>query len=161
MRLVLSKIIIQTCIMVLFTISYAYGVVKEGIPEFIIENVLDGKQDLSIHCFKSDFDFGVKFLPYKKSYFINEERTKAYNLLYCGFQWDFGKEFHIAYIHSSRDPKQCSEPHKCMWHIIPSGPCFSDASNFQYRCEPWIRHNRTDTSVLQAKFFPPLVVNVP
>ncbi|KAF4355340.1 hypothetical protein F8388_026610 [Cannabis sativa] len=46
-----------------------------GIEEIKIQNVLDGKEDLTVHCKSKDDDLGVHVLPYKGTYSFKFSRN--------------------------------------------------------------------------------------
>ncbi|XP_030506959.1 S-protein homolog 5-like [Cannabis sativa] len=125
--------------------SCAYGVMDDiphtphapelGIEEIKIQNVLDGKEDLTVHCKSKDDDLGVHVLPYKGTYSFKFSRNfRGTTLFFCGFKW--GNQFHRFDIYTPQSPK-CNVPNECLWFIIPSGPCRFDKTTFKYSCSSW------------------------
>nr|AVY54510.1 Hum s 3 allergen [Humulus scandens] len=138
--------LLQTCIMVTTLFSCAQAIVNERpqpptqdrtLEQVEIKNILDGKQDLSVHCKSGDDDFGVHNLSYNATYSLSFRRNfRGTTLIECGFSWDWGKQSHHTDIYTPEGPN-CRAPNKCLWYIIPSGPCLSHSNSFEYRCFPW------------------------
>ena len=96
-------------------------------------NILQGKNDLQIHCKSKNDDLGVHIIPFNGNYgFEFTPNFFAETLYFCGFKWDENLHWFDIYVHS-RD-RFCTNV--CTWNISESGPCyiFDDKST---KCYGW------------------------
>ncbi|KAM6544728.1 hypothetical protein CsatB_025464 [Cannabis sativa] len=134
--------VITICVMVTL-FSCACGVTdiprpprqpEMGIEVVVIRNILDGKEQLSVHCKSKDDDLGVQLLTYNSTFTFKFTRNFwGTTLFFCGFQWK--DQFHRFDIYTPDGPRCTPEP--CLWYIIPSGPCKLEAKTYSYRCYEW------------------------
>ncbi|ESW04664.1 hypothetical protein PHAVU_011G114700 [Phaseolus vulgaris] len=98
----------------------------------IVENELQGGQDLLMHCVSADNDLGVKLIHPNTSYHWKFHINVFGKTLYhCSFQWAFVLHKFVIY-ETSRDHSLC---HICSWVVKEDGPClvFDEKSD----CYTW------------------------
>ena len=122
-----------------------------GVNEITIKNVLDGQHDLSIHCQSKGQEYGVHVIEYNT---VHSFTFGPVMEILCGFQWDNGKQFQMADIYTPQSLSCNSPQNKCLWNIIPSGPCLYHSTTFQYECHSWYNNSPANSKKLKDMYFP-------
>lgn len=81
----------------------------------IIDNYLQDRSELTLHCKSKDDDLGVQVVPFKGSFqFHFRVNFRMTTLFFCSFQWEEKLE-HFDIYKAWRDFKLCHI--NCMWRI--------------------------------------------
>ncbi|KAK7342362.1 hypothetical protein VNO80_25312 [Phaseolus coccineus] len=98
----------------------------------VVENGLEGGQDLFFHCKSSDSDLGVQQLhlngTFRWRFRVNLFET---TLFHCIFQWEGASHSFVIYK-AKRDQYICNV---CSWIVKEEGPCMYFPGNLN--CYNW------------------------
>ncbi|KAJ0054161.1 hypothetical protein Pint_02438 [Pistacia integerrima] len=110
----LLKLLIVSSMMRMWVSAKAIGRVDVS-----INNYLQNKLDLTVHCKSANDDLGEHIVPYLKNYtFTFKKRFFQGTLFFCSFQWNGPLHWFDIYDQSRDD---CDD---CLWEITETGPCF-------------------------------------
>ncbi|MED6198403.1 hypothetical protein PIB30_066014 [Stylosanthes scabra] len=94
-----------------------------------IQNVLEGRDDLTIHCKSKDDDLGVQYLKPRENFsFRFRPNIFGTTLFFCSFAWKGGVCRWFDIYEHDRD-EHCT---KCTWQIFKEGPCRFTVDDYDY-----------------------------
>ncbi|QHO39614.1 hypothetical protein HN51_067201 [Arachis hypogaea] len=107
-----------------------------------IQNCLEGKEDLILHCQSKDDDLGEQNVKHLKT-FEFEFRPNIFGgtLFYCSFQWPGACNWFDIYNQNEEYKADCD---LCTWEIFKYGPCTYVPDSPYYLCYAW----KEDTSCI-------------
>lgn len=104
-----------------------------------IENRMEDKSVLKLHCKSKDDDMGEHNLYYgQHTRFVFRPSPFGRTRFWCDVFWNNKWVAYDAYI-EKRDFSRCYHNHcNCQWGITSKGPCLWDKTSKQYSiCESW------------------------
>ncbi|CAB4292506.1 unnamed protein product [Prunus armeniaca] len=116
MALLIRNVLLLLMVLVLFQTTCGWSFRKHSLT---VTATNDLGAEMTIHCKSKQDDLGSNLIPIKGN-----------------FQW--GTEFHYFDIYmGDRDHENC-DSYKCMWSIIPKGPCMWNYLTGHYdNCKDW------------------------
>ena len=102
----------------------------------VINNILERKQNLVVHCKDKNTDFGVKKVPSGGSYNFSMEPNLFSADYFCSFVFDNVVHWFDIYLWK-RDFNSCNKD-TCRWFVYEKGICLSDP-NSPTHCYSWNR----------------------
>lgn len=132
-------------LILLLTIIFLQFISSNGVREEIvvpplkqtivkINNTLESKVTIQVHCKDKDHDLGIHQIPYYHTYEFGFVTSKfGRSLYFCGFIWNDKLHWFDIYV-NSRDVSLCGK--RCWWIVKESGPCLLDTPIGE-DCFPW------------------------
>ncbi|ESR33770.1 hypothetical protein CICLE_v10007065mg [Citrus x clementina] len=105
----------------------------------IVNNDLDNRLDLTVHCKSKNDDLGERHLPYHNSFqFSFRPNFWGRTVFFCSMHWPPEHEIYWFDIYvTTRDRRLCKE--RCSWNIKPRGPCLFNDKTMKFDiCLPWL-----------------------
>ncbi|CAL2225583.1 unnamed protein product [Prunus armeniaca] len=134
MALLIRNVLLLLMVLVLFQTTCGWSFRKHSLT---VTATNDLGAEMTIHCKSKQDDLGSNLIPIKGKYeFSFRPNFWGTTQFYCSFQW--GTEFHYFDIYmGDRDHENC-DSYKCMWSIIPKGPCMWNYLTGHYdNCKDW------------------------
>lgn len=131
--------IIFLILSLLLVVVHGRGIFEDYKTHVRIYNLLENKEDLTVHCESKHDDLGYQYIRHDQywewSFFPNFWGGTKF---WCSVQWNGAFHWFDAYIAERDTRAKCGILGKqCDWAVYQKQPCMINSSWYQDYCLPW------------------------